>query len=185
MSVSTPLATAEQLFAMPSDGLRRELVQGEIITMNPAGLAHGEPSARLAWLLGNHVYRHHLGAVVGAATGFVISRNPDTVRAPDVAFVRQQRVAVVAALQGFFPESPDLAVEVISPSDRPGEIEVKVNDWISHGTALVWLIDPRRRTVAVYRSHTDKREFGEHEFLEAPDLLPGFRLSVAEIFPGA
>jgi Uma2 family endonuclease len=183
MSISTPPVTAEQLYDMPDDGLRRELVQGEVFTMNPAGFGHGAISVRLARLLDDHVEHHRLGVVVGAETGFVLARNPDTVRAPDAAFVRQSRVEKVAALQKFFPGPPDLAVEVISPDDRPRDIEAKIHDWLSHGAVVVWSVDPRGRTVTVYRSAADPLVLGEQEFLEAPDLLPGLRLNVAEIFP--
>jgi Uma2 family endonuclease len=100
-----------------------------------------------------------------------------------VAFVCQARIAETGIPRSFFPGAPDLAVEVISPNDRSGDIDSKVNDWLVHGTVLVWLVDPRGRTVAVHRSHANSRELGENDILEAVDLLPGFRLCVAEIFP--
>ncbi len=122
---------------------------------------------------------------VAGGTGFILARNPDTVRAADVAFVRQSRIAEIGIPQFYFPGAPDLAVEVVSPNDRPNEVEAKVQDWLSHGTLMVWVVDPRRRTVAVHRSPADVRELGATDFLEAPDLLPGFGLGVGEIFPEA
>jgi Uma2 family endonuclease len=182
MSITTPI-TAEQLYGMPDDGLRRELIQGEIIEMNPAGFAHGDISARLARLLGNYVEPNGLGVVVGAETGFILARDPDTVRAPDAGFVRRERVAGVSSLQKFFPGPPDLAVEVLSPDDRPRDVEAKIKDWLDHGTLEVWSVDPRRRTATVHRPSADPRIFGEHEVLETPELLAGLRINVADIFP--
>ena len=185
MSISTTPVTAEQLMAMPADGWRRELVKGELIRMNPAGSEHGVVIAELTWMLGQHVRQHNLGRLFGAETGFVLARNPDTVRAPDMAFVRQERIAATGIPQTYFPGPPDLAVEVISPSDRFDDVDAKVDDWLSHGCQLVWVINPRRRTIAVYRSVRDTHVVGETDTLEAPDLLPGWRLSVAAIFPQA
>ncbi len=185
MSITTPPVTAEQLYDMPDDDLRRELVQGEIITMNPAGFGHGHISATLAQTFGKLCRNAPFGGGRRRGNGLCSARNPDTVRAPDAAFVRQQRVEVATALQKFFPGPPDLAVEVISPDDRPHDIDAKVKDWLSHGTVLVWLVDPRRRTVTVHSSSAETCVMGEQDFLEAPDLLPGLRLNVAEIFPRA
>ncbi|HEX4146706.1 MAG TPA: Uma2 family endonuclease [Pirellulales bacterium] len=185
MSISTTPITAEQLWAMPTDGGRRELVKGELIRMNPAGGEHGVVVAELTWRLGQHVRQHDLGRVFGAETGFVLTRDPDTVRAPDIAFVRQERIAVTGIPQAYFPGAPDLAVEVVSPSDRVNDVDTKVDGWLSHGCQLVWVVNPRRRTVAVYRSVRDTRVMGEADTLEAPDLLPGWQLAVAAIFPPA
>jgi Uma2 family endonuclease len=184
MSITTPV-TAEQLFEMPNDGQRRELVQGEIVSMNPAGSEHGAIILELSGRMWQYVSEQKVGRLFGAETGFVLQRNPDTVRAPDVAFVCQARISEIGIPESFFPGPPDLAVEVISPSDRLNDIQAKVEDWLAHGTDLVWLIDPRRRTVAVHSPHTQARELGENDILEAPDLLPGLRLSVSDIFPTA
>jgi Uma2 family endonuclease len=183
MSISTPPITAEQLFDMPNDGLRCELVQGEIVHMNPAGGEHGAIILELSGRLWQHVRAANLGRLFGAETGFILQRNPDTVRAPDIAFVRAARIAETGIPESFFPEPPALAVEVVSPNERPKEVAAKVDDWLLHGTVLVWVVDPRPRTVAIYRSNAGTHVLGEHDTLEAPDLLPGFRLSVAEIFP--
>ncbi len=170
---------------MPDDGLRRELVKGEIACLELTGSEHGAVTAELNGSLWHHVHEHRLGRVFGAETGFVLQRDPDTVRAPDVAFVRGRRIAEIGVPSTFFPGPPDLAVEVVSPSDRPKDVEAKVDDWLRHGTVEVWVVDPRRRTVVVYQSPGGPREFGEQDVLQSPDLLPGFRLAVAEIFPQA
>ncbi len=151
--------------------------------MNPAGGEHGVVIAELTWMLGQHIRQHNLGRLFGAETGFLLARNPDTVRAPDIAFVRQERIAITGIPQTYFPGAPDLAVEAISPSDRFEEVDAKVGDWFSHGCAAVWVVNPRRRTVAVYRSPRDARVFGAADVLEEPGLLPGWQLSVAKIFP--
>jgi Uma2 family endonuclease len=183
MSLSTTPITAEQLFAMPGDGLRRELVRGALIRLNPTGSEHGVVTAELTWMLGQHVRLHNLGRVFGAETGFVLSRDPDTVRAPDIAFVRQERILQTGIPQAYFPGAPDLAVEVVSPGDRSSEIEAKMNDWLSHGCQVVWIVDPRRRTVAIHRSARNRQIVGEPDELDEPGLFPGWQISVAKIFP--
>jgi Uma2 family endonuclease len=185
MSLSTTPVTAQQLLAMPADGWRRELVKGEVIRSPFNGAEHGFIAADLGSRLWQHARQQNVGAVFGGGTGFVLARDPDTVRAPDVAFVRQERIAVTGIPQSYFPGAPDLAVEVVSPSDRMNEVDAKVDDWLSHGCQLVWVVNPRRRTIAIYRSVRDTQVVGEADTLEAPDLLPGWRLIVAEIFPTA
>ncbi len=122
-----------------------------------------------------------LGTAFGAATGFRIAHEPDTVRAPDVAFVRAERMGVEPD-QGFFPGPPDLAVEVLSPDDRAGEVLAKVQDWLDAGCCAVWVVDPRTRTVTVYRSRKEIVVLVESDTLSGGDLLPAFALPVAEIF---
>ena len=183
MSLSTTPITAEQLFAMRPDGMRRELIKGEVFQMNPAGTQHGVVIGVLTVMLGQHVLQNNLGWVLGAETGFVLARNPDTVRAPDVAFVRRARISTTDFSQSFFVGAPDLAVEVVSPSDRPHDVQAKVEDWLSHGCGLVWVVDPRQRTVVIHRQHREPQILGEADLLEDPELFPGWRLSVARIFP--
>jgi Uma2 family endonuclease len=183
MSLSTTPITAEQLFDMPSDGMRRELVKGELIRMNPAGSEHGVVIAALTVMLGQHVLQHKLGQVFGAETGFVLARDPDTVRAPDIAFVRQERIAVTGIPRAYFPGAPDLAVGGVSPGDRPSEVEAKVSDWLAHGCLLVWVVDPRNRTVAIHRTLRETQVVNENDLLEEPGLFPGWRVNVAKIFP--
>ncbi len=118
---------------MPDDGLRRELVRGELRTMNPADHPHGRVAMRFGWPLAQHVEENGLEAVYSAETGFVLESNPDTVRAPDVAFVRRDRVEEVGETAGFFPGPPDLAVEVVSFGDSYAQVEEKVAGRLQDG----------------------------------------------------
>jgi Uma2 family endonuclease len=120
------------------------------------------------------------GMVVAAETGFTLQRNPDTVRAPDVAFIRVDRLPP-GTHSGFADFAPDLAVEVLSPSDRPGEVLAKVADWLTAGTALVWTIDPERRRARVYRADGSDTVLSRDDLLEGEDVLPGFRVSIAAL----
>jgi Uma2 family endonuclease len=182
MSTTLPPVTAEQLWDAPHDGLRRELVRGEIIAMNPSGAEHGQIVVEITWRIAQHVREKNLGVVFGAETGFALARHPDTVRAPDVAFVRKSRIAEIGVPKQFFPGAPDLAVEVVSPSERPGDIDSKVSDWLAHGTLSVWLVNPQRRVVAIYRPGASAVLLGEGDVLEEPDLLPGFKVAVKQIW---
>jgi hypothetical protein len=118
MAVVRQQVTADELFHMPDDGFRYELVQGELRRMNPAGNVHGRIAVRITWRLAQYVEENRLGTVYAAETGFRLASDPDTVRAPDVAFVSQARVEAVGEVEGFWPEAPDLAVEVVSPGDK-------------------------------------------------------------------
>jgi Uma2 family endonuclease len=182
MATIENVTTAEQLLAAGDLG-RCELIRGELIRMSPAGSEHGRVVANITVPLGMFVKQHSLGTVFGAGTGFRIGRDPDTVRAPDVAFVTAQRLGAKLA-PGFFPGPPDLAVEVLSPGDRAGEVLAKVQDWLEAGCRAVWVADPRTRTVTVYRSPSDIVVLGKSETLSGGDLLPGFSLSASEFFEG-
>jgi Uma2 family endonuclease len=123
--------------------------------------------------------------VAGADTGFWLTRDPDTVRAPDVAFVRRERLPTGAARRGYFPGAPDLAVEVISPKDLYTEVDEKVGEWLAHGTLMVLVVNPRRRTVAVHRPGQPVRILGEDETLDGEDAVPGWTMAVRDIFDDA
>ena len=144
--------TADELLAMPHNGYRYELVQGELRQMAPAGRQHGRIAANFIGSLIAFVKKNNLGEVHSSETGFIIDTAPDTVRAPDVSFVARERAEATAEERGFFPGAPDLAVEVISPNDRYSEIEEKVSDWLRAGTQMVVVIDPHQRTATVYRA---------------------------------
>src|SRR3990172_5835472 len=150
MATTEHLTTAGQL--REASGLGRcELVRGELVMMSPAGSRNGSVVARLTGRLVGFVDEHHLGTVFGAETGFQICYDPDTVRAPDAGFVRAERVSGELP-GGFFPGAPDLAVEVLSPSDRASEVLAKVQDWLGAGCAGVWVVDPHTRSISVYRA---------------------------------
>lgn len=149
--------------------------------MTPAGYEHGEIVANVTRLLANFVKAQGLGRVTGAETGFQIGHDPDTVRAPDSAFIRADRVPAKRP-RGFFDGPPDLAVEVLSPNDRPGEVLAKVRDWLQAGCRAVWVVDPQTETVSVHRSRHETMVLGAGDTLAGGDLLPGFSVPVVEIF---
>jgi Uma2 family endonuclease len=132
--------------------------------------------------LDQHVRANNLGAVYASETGFQIASNPDTVRAPDVAFVRRERLAEVGEVEGYWPGAPDLAVEVISPGDTYSEVEEKVLEWLGAGVRLVVVVNPRKRAVTVYRSRTDIVVLTEDEVIEGGNVVPGWTMPVASLF---
>jgi len=180
-TLTTPV-TADELLAMPDDGYRYELLKGELIKMSPAGSEHGEVAMDLAGPLHSYVREKKLGKVYAAETGFKLESDPDTVRAPDIAFVRQERVEKTGCQRGFWPGAPDLAVEVVSPGDTVIEVENKVAEWLAGGTQMVWVVSPKLHTVTVYRSLTDITVLTEKDKLDGADVVPGFQIEIAEIF---
>ncbi len=182
MDVVRQQVTAEELLRTPDDGFRYELVGGELRKMTPAGNVHGRIAMRVAWPLARHVEENQLGVVYAAETGFKLARDPDTVRAPDVAFVSRARIEAVGEVEGYWPGAPDLAVEVISPGDSYVEVEEKVFDWLEAGTKMVVTVNPRKRSATVYRSLTDITVLTASDVLDGGDIVPDFRLAVQEIF---
>jgi Uma2 family endonuclease len=180
MSVTVHNASAQQLLESPPPG-RWELLRGELVMMAPAGFEHGRIVSRINARLQDFVERHNLGVVTGAETGFQIESDPDTVRAPDVGFVRADRVPPTPPI-GFFPGAPDLAVEVLSPYDRATEVTAKVQDWLAVGCCLVWVVDPSTRTVTVYDAQETARVLAERDDLNGGEVLCDFRVTVAELF---
>src|SRR5436305_8558397 len=179
MSTTLQQVTADELFTMPKDGFRYELVKGELRKMSPAGSEHGAIIVKITIRLGQHVESNGLGVCFGAETGFKIASDPDTVRAPDVAFVRRERVPESGIPKQFWHGAPDLAVGVRSPGDTLDEVEEKVEDWLSAGTRAVWLVSPRRRSVTVCRSMTEVTRPSEAEHLYGGDVVPGCRRQVS------
>jgi len=180
MASALQITTAEQLFAAGDIG-RCELVRGELMMMSPAGSRHGGIVVNISTAMWQFVKAHRLGRVFGAETGFIIARDPDSVLAPDVAFVSRERILADLPAE-FFPGPPDLAVEVVSPSDRAGEVLDKSQDWLEAGCRLVWVADPKTRTVTIYRSQRENIALALDDVLDGEDVLPGFRLPVSEIF---
>ncbi len=168
--------TAADLEAM--DG-RWELVEGELQEMAPTGYPHGRSTGRVSFRISAHVFAAGLGDVLGAETGFRIARDPDTVLAPDVAFVRADRVPADTTSQAFLDLAPDLVVEVISPSDRAGAVEENVARWLAAGVRLVWVVYPAQQFVAV---HTADGVTHERTTLTGGDVLPGLEIDLADLF---
>lgn len=184
MTVTTAAehVTAEELRRMPDDGFRYELVEGEVRKMVPAGATHGRIAINVTVPLAQHVKENNLGAVYAAETGFQIASEPDTVRAPDAAFVRQERVDAGGDVEGYWPGAPDLAVEVVSPNDTYTAVEEKVFDWLDAGAQMVIVANPRKRSVTVYRSRTEIVVRTEGEAIDAGDVVPGWTMAVEDVF---
>jgi Uma2 family endonuclease len=183
-ATQTQLITAEMLEQMPQPDGHIELVKGELVMMPPAGHEHGEIAGSIFGFLRQFVRQHGLGKVYAAETGFILSRDPDVIRAPDAAFVTAERAAQQKRKEGFFDGPPDLAVEVVSPSDVDELIEEKVLDYLNSGVKLVWLIYPRTHTITAYRTMSDIRLLTAQDTLDGADVLPGFAVQVQEIFEG-
>ena len=174
--------TADELLRMPDDGFRYELVRGELLRMSPTGDEHGDITMALASPLHQYVKSRDLGKVYAAETGFKLESDPDTVRAPDIAFVSKKRFQETGRIQGYRGGSPDLAVEVLSPGNARREVMEKIKDYFEGGARQVWVVNPKPKTITVYRSLTDIDVLTELDTLDGGDVIPGFQIAVAEIF---
>jgi Uma2 family endonuclease len=173
--------TAEEFWLLPDNGMRRALVRGEVIETLPPGASHGgiagEMVGRLrAWA------KSGPGGWAGVESGFILTHGPDTVRGPDVSYVRRERIPPEGVPEKFWDLAPDLAVEVISPSETAMDVREKLREYFDAGTPMVWFVYPRQREVVVHTPDGVSRTYGGQSVLEVPDLLPGFRCVVAELF---
>ncbi len=182
MSTRSDLVTADQLLRMPNHRVRRELVAGVLREMSLAGCEHGRVAVNFMGPLYLFVKQETLGAVFPAGTGFLLATDPDTVLAPDVAFVSRERKAKVPRGDGYFPGPPDLAVEVMSPGDTYSEVEEKVQRWLAAGCRMVVVVDPRNCTLKVHRTKTEVVTLTTQDSFDGGDVLPGFHLPVRQIF---
>lgn len=183
MTAGPGFHTADELLGLPRGTWRYELVAGALRRMSPSGYRHGTVVARVTARLAPFVEEHGLGETCGAETGFLLRRNPDTVRAPDAAFISTATLSgLTSPVAGFFPGAPDLAVEVSSPSDREGDLAGKITAWLDARCRAVLLIDPERERAAVYRPGNPMASFLRDDVVELPDVLPGWVLVLAEIF---
>jgi Uma2 family endonuclease len=173
--------TADELERLDLPGKSTELVRGRLVVREPPGSYHGKVAAKLAYLVGAFVYPNGLGALFGQDTGFKIASNPDTVRAPDLAFLRQERASEIHP-RGYGPFAPDLVAEIVSPDDRPGELLAKVGEWLDAGVKLVWVIDPRRAEAHVHRPDGSLKVILAAEALDGEDVLPGFSCRLSDVF---
>ncbi len=182
---STTLLTADDLFGVPDPDLPHELRRGVLRVVTPASFAHGAVNARLLAALAQHVYAHDLGALLTEATGFLLERDPDTVLCPDIAFVAKERLSASIPAPPFLKLAPDLAVEVLSPGDRPGEVRAKVADYLRLGVRAVWVVDPARRRARIH-SRVGRRIgetlLAEDDLLDGGEVVPGFRCRLADLF---
>jgi len=174
--------TADELLVLPDDGMRHELVRGELRVMPPAGFGHGKVALRVARCLADHVEDNALGESAAAETGFLIGRDPDTVRAPDASFVSRERYEALGPTLGYWPEAPSFAAEVVSPRDTFREVEEKAFAWLDAGTKAVLVVDPARRTATVCRGREDIRAYDGDATIDLGDAVPGWQPALADLF---
>ncbi len=180
MSTTSPM-TAAQLLNLADDGNRYELVAGELRMMSPGSWAHSEISLNIASLLREHVKKHRLGKVLSNDPGFLIKSDPDTVIAPDVAYIAKGNIPPDLAKQGYWPGAPDMAVEVLLPNDRITTAEEKIDRWLAAGCRLVWFVNPRASTIQIYTAKAELKTKTIDDEIDGGEVLPGFRCSVAEL----
>ena len=180
---TTTWITADELLALPTGmGKRYELVSGELRVISATGWRHGEIVHNSGFLLGSFIRQHGLGRGFAAGTGFLIKRDPDTVRAPDFAFIAKEHFPETEPEEAFWPGAPDLAVEVLSPGDRMGDVDEKIEEWLAAGCAAVWVVDPKLQTVTIYQSSTKVQVKTAGEVLVGDPVVPGFSCALDEIF---
>ncbi len=180
-ATASTLTTAEDLLRMPRGRARHELVRGELRVMSLPGARHGRLALQIGWLLHNHALQTGAG-VAFSELGFLLERDPDTVRGPDAAFISKERFETVGETTKYWPGPPDLAVEVISPNDSFHEVQEKALEWIAAGAIAVLVVDPDERTATVYRAGRDSHIYAGDELLDLGDAVPGFTVPVAELF---
>ena len=180
-STST-LMTAEDLLRLPDDGDQYELSQGRLIRMPPASYKSSLVAGNIYGLVWTFVRARNLGICAMADGGMRLASDPDTVRAPGVSFVRAERLPAGGIVPGYWDGAPDLAVDVLSPSNRFGNVQRTVQEYLDAGTRLVWVVDPEARNVTVYRPGGRWTFVGENGTLDGEDVLPGFTLTLMEIW---
>lgn len=177
---SEGLMTADELLLLRIPDKSTELVRGRLVVREPSSTYHGRVQSTLNVLVGGFVHTHRLGAVFGQDTGFRIASDPDTVRAPDLAFVTRERVSLIPP-RGYAAMAPDLVAEIVSPDDRPADVLAKVAEWLEAGVAIAWVIDPERKTAQVYRADGSMAVIGADGCLDGEAVLPGFTCAIDEL----
>ncbi|HEY3081123.1 MAG TPA: Uma2 family endonuclease [Chloroflexota bacterium] len=181
MAIQPKLMTAEEFMALPDDGLRRELVRGEVRTMSPTQDPHGRAAASVALHLGRFLFDNPIAELRAAETGFLLGRDPDIVRAPDVAVIRAERLPPEGVARGFFEGAPDVVVEVVSPGDTAADVQEKVGQWLAAGAQLVWVVYLRGPSLVVHLPGGTSRTLGAEDEVDGGEVLPGFRMPVRDL----
>jgi Uma2 family endonuclease len=179
--VAQRLLTAEEYWQSPLNTKHSELVRGEVVETMPPSKEHGTVALKIGSLLLAWAERGQLGQV-GVESGFILARDPDSIRGPDVYYVSAERAQSDNKSAAFWTIAPDLAVEVVSPSESASEIREKVRDFLAAGTPLVWVVFPSTREVIVHTTDGLARTYGEDDLLENQEVLTGFSCRVAELF---
>ena len=183
-SVDTRAMTAGDLLRLHGEGVRGELIRGELCETMPTGQEHGEIAANLTILLGMFVKPRKLGRLTTSDSGVWLERDPDTVREPDVAYFSAEKMPPGERVRGYAEVVPDLAVEIMSPADSLRAVNDKALMWLSYGVRLVWVVRPDARAVDVYRPGRVARTLTDVDTLDGLDALPGFRCAVGDVFDG-
>ena len=181
---TAPMMTVDEFLTLPTSERKLELVRGELRVTPPAGAPHGVAGANLVIALGTFVKRHALGRVFGDGVGYELVRVPHTVRMPDASFVRADCLPEAGVQPGLLRFAPDLAVEVLSPSETASSLEEKLHDYTVAGTPLIWVVDPERRTIMTIAADAPVRWLVEGDTLEGGLIIPGFSCAVADVFDG-
>lgn len=176
--------TVADLYRLPSDDNHHELTRGLLVSEPPQGGRHGRIAANVVYALSAYAQRTGNGVVYTCDTGFILARNPDTVRAPDVSYLSRERYLELADDTRLIPGPPTLAVEVLSPGNRRAQVEAKVADYLEFGTPLVWVCDPREQTLQAFTAGEDFT-YDINTVVSAGELLPDFEMPLCGIFRSA
>ncbi|MGI0150303.1 MAG: Uma2 family endonuclease [Thermoplasmata archaeon] len=174
--------TAEEFYRLPDIGRPQELIEGFVVSEPVSSRSHGAVAASIVRILGNYVHTNGLGSLTTCDSGFILARDPDTVRGADVAFISWNRDRAAKSAGPYFPGAPDLAIEVLSPGNSPGDVRSKVADYLAAGTRLVWCVDPAKRRVRVYRALLAPKILTAEDELDGEDVVPGFRVKISGLF---
>lgn len=175
------LITAEELWQMGAGGERYELSKGDLVEMTPPGGIHGSTAVELSSLLRDFVKQRNLGKVM-VESGYLLATNPDTVRGPDISFLSASKIPAEGLPDGYITGAPDLAVEIVSPSDTASIIQEKVQDYLTYGTQLVWVIYPQQKIVVAYYPDGTAKTLHKTDALTGETVLPDFSCRIADIF---
>lgn len=182
IQTTAPLLTADDLMAMPDDGYRYELDEGKLVRLPMSSNESSDIAGGVLSALRGYAYPRKLGRVTGADGAYILRRDPYTVRIPDVGFVSASRMPPREERRRFLELAPDIAVEVVSPSDNARDVQAKVREYLDFGVRLVWVVHPIQRTVMVYAADRTERILHVDDTLDGGDVLPEFTLEVADIF---